>query len=110
MAPLQDVIVDQPKATSQKRTFAFRQTIPGIFGFIAKNKLRVDKEFVLDSSKRSLDSWIACGKKTYKRDQQQAGIKPLGAVGLYKAVKIAVETAFADFSMDFVGSLAPPLL
>jgi hypothetical protein len=109
MTPLQDVIVDKPKAARQKRAFAFRQTITGIFDFVAQNKFSINEELVLDSAKRSLDSWIACREKTDERDQQQAGIKPLGAVGLHKAVKIAVETALADFSMDFVGNLAPPL-
>ena len=68
MAPLQDIIVNQLKAARQKRAFAFRQTIARIFGFIAQNKFSIDEEFVLDSSKRSLDSRIACGKKTHERD------------------------------------------
>jgi hypothetical protein len=72
-------------------------------------KLAVRDDAIVGGSKCSLHSWIACRKKAYKWNQQQAGIKPLGAVGLHKAVKIAVETALADFSMDFVGNLAPPL-
>ena len=109
MTPLQDVIVDKPKAARQKRAFAFRQTITGIFDFVAQNKFPIDQELVLDGSKRSLNSWIACRKKTDERDQQQAGIEPLGAVGLHETVKIAVETALADFGMNFASNL-PPLL
>jgi hypothetical protein len=45
------VIVDKPKAARQKRTFAFWANRPGTFGFIAQNKLPIDKEFVLDRSK-----------------------------------------------------------
>src|SRR5262249_18129604 len=110
MTPLQDVIVDKPKAARHKRAFTFRQTISGIFDFIAQNKFSIDEQLVLDRPKRSLDSWIACGKKPHERDQQQTGIEPPGAVGLHEAVKRAVETALADFSVDFVGDLAPPLL
>src|SRR5580704_5349028 len=109
MPALQNVIVDKPEAARQKRAFTFRQTIAGIFDFVAQNKFPIDEELVLDSSKRSLDPWIACREKPDERDQQQAGIEPLGAVGLHKTVKIAIETALADLGMNFVGDL-PPLL
>src|SRR4029453_4233470 len=110
MAPLQDVVVDEPKAARQERAFAFGQAITGVFGFIPQNKFPIDEEFILDCPKCSLDPWIACGKEAHERDQQEAGIEPLGAVGLHKAVKIVVETALTDLGMDLVGDFAPPLL
>ena len=109
MPALQNVIVDKPEAASQKRAFTFRQAVTRIFGFITQNKLSIDEELVLDRSKRALDSWIACGKKAYEWNQKQAGIEPLGAVGLHKTVKVAVETALTDLGMNFVGEFAPPL-
>src|SRR5262245_53134994 len=99
MTPLQDVIVDEPKAACQKCAFAFGQAITRIFSFITQNKFPIEEEFILDCPKRSLDPWVACWKETHERDHQQAGIEPLRAVGLHKAVKIAVETALTDFGM-----------
>src|SRR5262249_11646813 len=64
------------------------------------------QQFVLDRSKRSLDPRLVCGKKTDERKQQQAGVEPLGAVGLHKAVEFAVETVLADLGMNFVGDCA----
>jgi hypothetical protein len=37
-------------------------------------------------------------------------MEALGAIGLYKTAKIAIETALADVGMDFVSDLAPPLV
>ena len=108
MTPLQDVIVDEPKAACQKRAFAFGQAITRIFSFITQNKFPIEEEFILDCPKRSLDPWVACWKETHERDHQQAGIEPLRAVGLHKAVKVGVEAALTDFRMNFVGDLTPP--
>ena len=43
-----------------------------------------------------------------ERNHQETCVEPLGAVGLHKAVEVAVETALTDFRKDFVGDLAPP--
>src|SRR5262249_62042955 len=47
------------------------------------------------------------GKTADEREQQQAGVEPLGAVGLHKAVELAVEAVLTDLGMDFVGDCAP---
>jgi hypothetical protein len=78
-----------------------------VFGFIAQNEFTLDQKSILDRAKGSADSRVLRGKKADHRDQQQAGIDPLGAVGLHEAVEVAVETALADFGMDFVRDLAP---
>src|SRR5262249_49289605 len=109
MAPLQDVIVDEPKAARQKRAFAFGQAITRIFGFIAQNKFPIDRS--LSSIARSVP-WTRgslAGRKPTRGHHQQLGMAPFGAVGLHKAVKIAVKPALTDFGMDLVGDLAPQL-
>src|SRR5262245_10400782 len=102
MAPLQDVIVDEPKAACQKRAFAFGQAITRIFSFITQNKFPIEEEFILDCSKRSLDPWVACLKETHERDHKQAGIEQLVDLCLLIAVKIADETARTEFGIDLV--------
>ena len=59
-------------------------------------------------AKRSLYPRIAGGEKADERNEQQARIEPLGAIGLHEAVELAIETALTDFGMDFIGDLAPP--
>ena len=108
MAALQDVIIDEPEAASQKSAFAFGKPVSGVIGLVAQDEFAVDQQFFLDGAQRSAHPRIGCGKKADERDQQQAGVEPLGAIGLHKAVKIPVETALTDLGMDFVGDLAPP--
>ena len=108
IAALQDVIVDQPEAAREKRAFARRQAVAWVFGFVAQHEFVVDQQALLDRPKRSADPRIVRWKKADKRDQQQAGVEPLGAVGLHEAVEVAVEAALADLRMDFIGDLAPP--
>jgi hypothetical protein len=78
-----------------------------VFGFVAQNEFTIDQKSILDRPKVSAHPRVLGRKKADDRDQQKAGIDPLGAVGLHKAVKVAVETALAYFGMDFVGDLAP---
>ena len=108
IAALQYVVIDEPKAARQESSFTCGQAVAGVFGFVAQN------EFIRRSavSPRSPEAFLGPAdrlgrKKADQRDQQQTGIEPLGAVGLHKAVKVAVETALTDFGMDFVGDLAP---
>src|SRR5262249_58909553 len=107
IAALQYVIVDEPKAARQENTFACGQAVAGIFGFVPQNEFAVDQQPVLDRSKRSLDPRIVGGKKTDERKQQQAGVEPLGAVGLHKAIELAVESVLTDLGMDFVRDCTP---
>src|SRR5262249_24991788 len=107
IAALQYVIVDEPKAARQEDTFACGQAIAGTFGLVPQNEFAIDQQFVLDRSKRALDPRIVCGKKADQWNQQQAGVEPLGAIGLHKAVELAVESSLTDLGMNFVGDCAP---
>src|SRR5262249_15570964 len=106
-AALQYVIVDEPKAARKESSFAFGKSVSGVFGCVAKNELTLDQKSILDRPKCSADPRILGRKKADHRDQQQTGIEPLGAVGLHKAVKVAVKTELTDLGLDFVGDFAP---
>src|SRR5215831_6587332 len=108
VTPLQNVIINEPETAREKRSFARRQAIARMLGFVAHDEFAIDQQPVLDRSKRSLDARVLRGKKTNDRDQQQAGIKSFRAVGLDKAAELAVEPALAHFGMDFVGDVVPP--
>jgi hypothetical protein len=109
IAALQNVIVDEPEAAGQERSFTCGQAVAGVFAFVAQNEFILDQKPILDRPKRSADPRVLGRKEAGgHRDQQQTGIEPLGAVGLHEAVEVAVETALTDLGMDFVGDLALP--
>jgi hypothetical protein len=104
---LQDVVIDEPEAASQKSAFARWQAIGWIDGFIAKNEIAIDQESGLDSLQRSPDSWVRRRKEADEGHQQQARIEAFGAVGLHEAIETGIESPFADFGVDLVGYVAP---
>src|SRR5262245_34710653 len=107
MSALQDVIVDQPEAADQKGAFSSRQPVAGLFRVVAQNEFAIDQQTVLDRSQCSLHAPIVCRKEADKRDQQQAGIESLGAIGLHKTFELRVKSALADFGMNVIGNGAP---
>src|SRR6202035_3742316 len=107
VAALQHVIVDKPKAAGQKCSFARRQAVLDIVGLVAQDEFTVDQQLVLDGAKRSADPRIGCGQEADDRKQQQAGVEPLGAIGLHEAVEVAIKAALADFRMHVIGKRAP---
>src|SRR6516225_5426643 len=106
MATLQYIIVDEPKAARQESSFAGGQAVAPVFGFVPQNEFTIDQKSVLDRPQCAADSGVLRRKKADDRDQQEAGIEPLRTIGLHKALLLTVETALADFGMDFVGDLA----
>ena len=84
-----------------------RQAVAGILGLVAQHEFPLDQQPLLDRPQRSLNARIVGREKADHRDQQQARVEPLGAVGLHEAVEFAIEPALADFGMDFVGDRAP---
>src|SRR6516162_4839238 len=109
MAALQDVIVDEPKATREKGAFTRGQAIEPVFALVSQNKVVLDEELFFDGAKRSAHARFVRRKKANKRQQQQACIEPLRTVGLHEAVKLGIETTLTDIGVDIVGDLAPPL-
>src|SRR5262249_10531726 len=107
-AAMQYVIVDEPKAARQEDTFACGQAVAGIFGFVPQNEFAVDQQSVLDRSKRSLDPRIVGGKKTDERNQRQARVEPLGAVGPPKAGELPAQPLLTDLGQAFVSDSHPP--
>jgi hypothetical protein len=59
MTTLQNIIVDEPEAARQKRTFALGQPIAGIVAFVSDHEFAIDQQFSLDRLKRSLDAWVS---------------------------------------------------
>ena len=81
-----------------------------MFGFVAQEKFILDQKSLLDRLKRSANPRVLGRQKANQGDQQQAGIEPLRAVGLHKAIEITVETAVADLGTDFAGDLPPSVV
>src|SRR6516165_9533383 len=109
IAPLQYVIVGEPKTAGQEGSLASGQAVGGVSGFVAANEFPPDQKPVLDCSKRPAHARIAGRQKADQGDQQQTRIEALRAVGLDKAVEAPVETLLADLGMDFVRDFPPSL-
>src|ERR1700741_3828431 len=90
VAALQCVIVDKPEAAGEERSFAGRQAVVDIVAFVAQNEFVADQKLTLDGGQLSSHPRIVRGQKTDERNEQQAGIEPLGAVGLHEAIELAI--------------------
>src|SRR5262245_15507188 len=107
MPALQDIIVDEPETARQEGAFALGQAIASVFRLVSQHEFAVDQKLSLDCLKRSSDTRIGRRKKAYEGEEQQAGVQPLRAVDLHKAVKVGIETALTDFDVDFICNSAP---
>lgn len=76
-APLQDVIVDEPKAAGKEGALTRRQPISRGFGPVAEHELAVHEQSLLDCLHRSPNPRVRRRQKTDKRDQQQTGVEML---------------------------------
>src|SRR5512142_729860 len=65
------------------------------------------RKFPLDQLDGPHYSGIASGKEADDRQQEQAGIRTPGVVGLDKGISFGIESLAADILMDFVAESPP---
>src|SRR5437764_1127843 len=108
MAPHERVVVGEPKAAGEKRTFAGRKPVVGGGAVIAKHET-VHEQMLLDRLDRADHSWIVRRQEPDERNGERARVHQLWAVRLHERADLRVVWVGAHVGVDAVAQF-PPLL
>ncbi len=100
--------IDEPEAAGEEHALAGRQAV------FRPSRCRsgapaLDHQTTLDRLDGGDDARIVRRQKPDRRQQQQAGVKLLRAIGTHEAAKLGIEPVRAHVGVDTLASFAPLL-
>src|SRR5262249_40669801 len=101
-----EVGVGEPEATGEKHALARRKTVACGRAVVAQHQA-IDHQAALDGLDGRDDAGIARRKEPDGRQQQQAGVEFLRAIGTNECTEAGVETPRAHVGVDTIAHLAP---
>src|SRR5205814_8311054 len=108
VAPLEDVVVCQPEAAGEEGALATGQTVIGLFTVIAQHEA-IDEQSFLDLFDSATHARIARWEESNNGNQQGAGVKQLGAIGLDERAELIVEALLAYLVVNLFAQRSPPI-
>src|SRR6478672_4273957 len=103
------VAVDEPERAGKKDAFANREPVDAVIARSISEDKAVTQEVALDRCDRAAHARVACGEEADERDQEQAGVELLRAVGLDEAAKRLVVPTLEHLRSDLVANLMPTI-